>query len=268
VKRRLVLKRDNYDPRDKVVRSKAVQLPPYSSLEEWTPSVADQGQLGACTAFTAVEMTEMLIKKYWEWIPNKSVPADKVQLSQLFQYYNERVIEGDTSEDNGADSRTMMQTAVGTGFCLDSLWPYHVSKFAEQPPAECYSSIHVKPGAYHRVLDLETAKSVIYSGYPVSIGVTLYESFQSEEVANTGLVPMPGPNEQIDGGHEMWLFAYSDTKVVCGQTGAFKVRNHWSRDWGEQGNCWMPYSYIGNAQLCPDKWTLHFGKPWIAAEEA
>jgi C1A family cysteine protease len=267
----LSVKRDTYDARDKVViQSGPINLPKYFSLEEWTPQIADQGQLGACTAFTAVEMLEFLVKKYWEWVPDKTVAADKLQLSQLFQYYNERVLLGTAAEDSGADSRTMMRALVENGVCLESLYPYNIDVFSQTPPDVCYAQASYKPGAYHRILDVETAKSVIYSGYPFSIGIEVYSSFMSAQVAATGLVPMPQVNDTLEGGHEMWCFAYADDKTIIdpdGQVhvGAFKTRNHWGANWGEGGNCWIPYSYLANATIGMDMWTTHLGKPWKSA---
>jgi C1A family cysteine protease len=56
---------------------------------------------------------------------------------------------------------------------------------------------------------------------PVVGGFTVYESFESEPVARTGVVPMPGREEDPVGGHAVLVTGY----VLSGRK--FLVRNSW-----------------------------------------
>jgi len=56
----------------------------------------------------------------------------------------------------------------------------------------------------------------------------VYESFQSREVARTGEVPMPGPDEEALGGHAVLAVGYDDA------TGRFLVRNSWGPGLGKR----------------------------------
>jgi len=49
----------------------------------------------------------------------------------------------------------------------------------------------------------------------------VYQSFESDAVAKSGDVPMPGPSEKIMGGHAVVAVGYDDS------TQRFIVRNSW-----------------------------------------
>ena len=44
-------------------------------------------------------------------------------------------------------------------------------------------------------------RTCLAEGFPFVFGFTVYESFESQEVARTGVVQMPQPNERSIGGH-------------------------------------------------------------------
>ena len=48
-------------------------------------------------------------------------------------------------------------------------------------------------------------KGCLAAGYPFVFGFTVYESFESEAVAKTGKVPMPGSGEKALGGHAVFV---------------------------------------------------------------
>ena len=52
--------------------------------------------------------------------------------SRLFLYYNERALEGTVSTDSGAQIRDGIKSVASQGDCPESIWPYDVTKFADQ----------------------------------------------------------------------------------------------------------------------------------------
>ena len=64
---------------------RALRLPPSADLRHWCSPVEDQGQLGSCTANALAGALELL--------ENKDKDAPFADLSRLFIYYNERVLE-------------------------------------------------------------------------------------------------------------------------------------------------------------------------------
>ncbi len=93
-------------------------------------------------------------------------------------------------------------------------------------------------------------KGCLASGYPFVFGFTVYESFESDQVAQTGHVPMPQAGEQVVGGHAVLAVGYDDSNQW------FIVRNSWGPNWGMQGYFTMPYLYLLDPNLSGDFWMV------------
>ena len=136
--------------------------------------------------------------------------------SRLFIYYNERKKEHHSKEDAGAALRDGIKSIHKQGVCHETSWPYDVSKFTEKPPSECYEEAkHHKAVLYRRVLQLENQfKQCLKLGFPFVLGIAIFESFETPEVVETGLVPLPQQDEKMLGGHAVLCVGYDDEKKV------------------------------------------------------
>lgn len=218
-------------------------LPTSVDLRSECPAVYDQGQLGSCTAnaiAAAIEF-DLLKQKKSDFMP-----------SRLFIYYNERAIEGTVDSDSGAQIRDGIKSVGSQGDCPETSWPYDISKFADKPPQSCYDdAVQHKAVQYERTIrDLNQMKGCLASGYPFVFGFTVYQSFESQDVAQTGHAPMPSASEQAVGGHAVVAVGYDDTQNW------FIVRNSWGASWGMKGYFTLPYAYLLNANLSDDFWTI------------
>jgi C1A family cysteine protease len=214
-------------------------------LRAQCPPVYDQGQLGSCTANAiagAIQFNELKADWLNDWVP-----------SRLFIYYNERVIEGDVDQDAGASLRDGLTTVSKQGVCTEGQWPYDITQFAVLPPASVYADAAKDlVDSYMSVTQLTSnLKACLLEGFPFFFGFTVYESFESDEVAATGIIPMPNTQtEEILGGHAVDIVGYDDSKE------AFIIRNSWGSDWGLAGYAYMPYSYVTDSTLASDFWTV------------
>ena len=251
--RRYGLKASPPDPRDLHLRSapiKIAPLPPVVDLETWCGPVKDQGSLGACTAFAGAGNREYLARRF---------NGEDVILSPLYLYYQERFLDGTLAEgDTGSTGRTSCRAMNKFGICEETEDRYDVSRFMVAPtPEQCGAAIKYRAGAYHALLTPYDLKTCMASGYPALVGFTVYESFESSRVAETGVWSLPDKRrELVLGGHEVLFVGYDD------QRAAFKVRNSWGPDWGQRGNFWFPYAAAGDPDILMDAWMQHLGKPW------
>jgi C1A family cysteine protease len=239
--------RDLPDDRDFVYGAPLVRFPqglPRSvDLRSECPPVYDQGQLGSCTGNGIAGAIEFDQRKQRtkEFTP-----------SRLFIYYSERVIEGTVSQDAGAQIRDGIKSVAKVGAPPESDWPYNIAKFAVRPPPKAYRDAKQDlVSAYSRVVqDTTQMRGCLAEGYPFVFGFTVYQSFESETVARTGIVPMPGTGEAVLGGHCVVAVGYDDSKR------RFIIRNSWGTGWGLHGYCLMPYEYLINPRLASDFWTI------------
>ena len=155
--------------------------------------------------------------------------------------------------DSGAYIRDGIKSLNVDGICPEKEWPYIIGKFKEKPPKKCYdNALKSTVKTYARITNnnLTHLQSCLSEGYPFVFGFTVYESFQSEAVAKTGMLPMPKAKEKVLGGHAVLAVGYDNKKQ------AVIVRNSWGSGWGDKGNFYMPYAYITNSNLCDDFWTI------------
>jgi C1A family cysteine protease len=259
--------KDIFDPRDHAVapnRKDNVSI----SFRELVPYWKNQGTAGSCTGHAGTEMLEMLYRRQWSRLGQR-VDVNNLRFSPMFLYTMERVLEGTFSIDAGAESRSIFQALAKIGCCLESDDPYNEAEVITMPtPAQIESATQYKIGAYHRILDVDTAKTVLESGYTFTIGIPVFQQIESDEAAATGFLRVPKNSDSPIGGHEMHVIGANDSKEVLGEVGAFEVQNSWGKGWGDHGCAWIPYRYFEATESEWDMWTAHFGKPWKPKKDA
>ena len=219
-------------------------LPTKIDLRPQCPPVYDQGQLGSCTGNAIGAAVQFDRAK-------QSAKPDFVP-SRLFIYYNERDIEHTVAQDSGAMIRDGIKSISKVGVCPEPEWPYVIEQFAQKPPAGAFKDAKkYKAVSYSRLVQTTAQmKGCLASGYPFVFGFTVYDSFESEAVAESGVVPMPQTSEQVLGGHAVLAVGYDD------QTQRFIVRNSWGNNWGMAGYFTIPYAYLADDNLAEDFWTV------------
>ena len=234
---------DHRDMMYGAVRRMPATLPRSVDLRPHCSPVEDQGQLGSCTGNAIAGAVEFLEKKDG---------AAFINVSRLFIYYNERVIEHTVNSDSGAMIRDGIKSLMKQGVCSEKKWPYVISKFTNKPSPACFKeALNHQVQAYARLQTVDEMRACLADGYPFVFGFTVYEGFESPAVAKTGVLPMPNKSkEKMLGGHAVLAVGYDDAQQ------RFLVRNSWGTGWGMRGYFTMPYDYVGDRNLSDDFWTI------------
>jgi C1A family cysteine protease len=220
------------------------QLPEKMDLTELMPPVYNQLTVGSCTAQAIAAALDY---------DRKQRQKEFMDPSRLFIYYNERDMEGTVGQDSGAYIRDGIKSVADLGVCHEALWPYDIARFKDRPDSKCYEeAVQYQALRYERLdnRSLYSLKYALAKGHPIVFGFAVYESFETREMANTGIGKMPGRKERMLGGHAVLAAAYDDS------IGRFLIRNSWSSSWGMKGYFTLPYEYLTSTDLADDFWVI------------
>jgi hypothetical protein len=211
------------------------------------PSVGmayDQGQEGACTGNALARVARAM--------------GVHVDPSRQFIYVGERLIEGVAlTKDSGAFGRDGAKLLLHTGVCGEGSFPYNHHDMVTKPPRSAYDEAkNHRIRSYKHIYSVGALIDALASDHMVPFGFEVPESFESDEVAHTGVLGMPKPGEKFVGGHEVFACGYDlDANVAfCG--------NSWGDGWGmrlklsdgvERGGFFtMPLAFLASRKLCDD----------------
>lgn len=246
---------DKYDPKDR--RFAPVRLGFASSVPEHVdlrgPRADDQGGIGSCGAHAITRMMEHMWPEFGD-------------VSRLDIYGGVREMRNEFYEDSGVETRDLFKFVRKSGGIEENAWPYNV--------ANIYRKLTRRPDKVYRLASYERLRNeqdiieCLSSGYKFVLGYSMYESFDGEEIARTGVMTMPDPRrEKFIGGHAVCVEGYS---LNFKETDAFKqsgvdpalvenrallICNSWGESWGLAGRFWMPMSYALAPATGNDAWT-------------
>lgn len=220
-----------------------IALPSSFAMTTGFPPIYDQGATGSCTgnAWAAA----FSFQAYKQGILN-------FDPSRLFIYYNERILEGTTASDSGAQVKSGADALNRWGALSESLWAFLPSNLTVVPPPVDYITAHANILTDYKFVnqDLISIKTALFNNHPIVFGFTVYEGFESTYVARTGEMSMPGWGESVVGGHCVVAIGWNDENqtILC--------RNSWGSNWGKNGLFMMPYRYILDPKLATDFWVI------------
>jgi len=229
------------DRRDFRMVCGAAELPRRVDLRHLCSPVEHQDQLNSCTANATVGAMEMLERRQG---------IEQRDLSRLFVYWNTRVIDGSADKDIGSYISSAMKAVKKSGACLESVWPYDVSKVFTEPSYEAYQDgLERQAIEYARVEQGPGVLQTLSRGFPVVFGMMLYGSFDPV-AGRTGTAPVPQPGEPRVGGHAMLIVGYDMDEQM------YLVRNSWGGRWGDGGYCKVPFGMVDNPAMSWDFWAV------------
>lgn len=237
--RKYLLTKDKEDSRDRLFRGAfaPIELPKSVDLRPKMPPIINQGQVGSCQTCALLALDQYVIG--YPFAP--SVP---------FGYYCLHDVMGvDHSEDCGGTLRDTIKTLVQYGACNSDIWA-NTSDWTLKPSDAAYTDGLAgddKLHQYYRIKSEDDIKQALAQGHGVYIGVTVYESFESEDAIRTGNIPMPQDNEKELGGHALDIVGYRED-------GVYIIRNSWGTEVGDKGYFYMTTDVL--AKLLMDAWII------------
>jgi C1A family cysteine protease len=219
-------------------RKSTLELPAKVDLRPKMPPVYDQLSLGSCSANAIVAAVEYDISGF--------------NGSRLFVYYNEKLIENDISNDNGATIEDGIKSIIKYGVCEESYYPYSVENFKNRPSDEAYKNALLYRALNIKKLhnDINIYKNCLASGFPIITSIYVYKSFEGVTAAATGVIKMPLVGEKNMGGHAILICGYDD------DTQCWIGRNSWGAKWGDKGYFYLPYIYLLDSSLASTGWSI------------
>lgn len=257
-KLRYHLARDRRDSRDFLYSLEPHHLrkplPSRVDLRSHCPRIQDQGSLGTCTAHAVAGAYG-----YEQRVQKLRV----INPSRLFINYNELALTNQTKKRKPTVRlRDALKAVAKKGVCPESVWKYrdNPSLLLKQPPKKAFDAASKRRVfEYHRI-PIESMKPEVFLKHlkrcladrcPVVFGFELYESFKTDKVKKTGIVPIPDrKHDKFDTGHAVMAVGYDDRRK------AVLFRNSWGTDWGMKGYFWMPYKMISDPKFTHDFWTI------------
>lgn len=197
-------------------------------------NIKDQGQLGTCSVFSIVSVYEYILKK----------TKKEHDLSERFVYYNVLQDSG-IMEDTGASLYGVVESITKYGVCAENYCKYDVGKYHIAPSKEAYEDAmtHKIKVAKNVKINHDDITSALSEGYPVTISLKIFDSFGNQ---SKGFVYRPTDEEITEnkyGNHAMVICGYSEEDKV------YIVRNSWGKGFGDNGYCYIPFSYIEDSSL-------------------
>ena len=236
-------------------------LPSSVDLRKSCAPVKDQGEFGACSGFSSSVATEFLeLKELKSNLPPSIAELEYMDghfcpVSPMFIYNNERLIEGTPlSQDAGATTLVdACKTLTIKGVCRETTFPYTPENLQVVPPAAAYAeaAVHKVPKYWAIQQSGYQMMSCLAEGYPFLFGIVVFDSMMSDEVAQTGQVPLPTDGDSQVGGHALCCVGYEHKSHWIFQ-------NSWGPKWGDKGFGYLPWEYLLDPQLGDDFLTLRY----------
>jgi hypothetical protein len=234
-----------------------IVVAPVADTRKFCGPVKDQGGEGACTAHAGTEA--------FEWIDRAYFKNSRIYSPQ-YTYAKELIAQGDFPNDEGSDGTTLCGTLIVNGCCELSLFPYVSGQIVRPTAAQDLDAAKHTLGSFHGLTGSKTALSILGdpTPWPVLVGFTVYESFESDQVAKTGVYDPNLGAESVLGGHEVLMVGYdvgeTPTLRPSGSKPSALIMNSWGTGWGLSGFVWMALSVLDASDT--DLKIAHSGGPW------
>jgi C1A family cysteine protease len=191
--------------------------------------VKNQGNIGSCGSFAAINGLEFLDKK-------------RADLSENNLYFKVRQKDymNTFPLDSGSNGRNLMKVLNKEGAILEAFYPYDVLTYNNGSKANASFLSYVgkfwRVNKYESLSDILSIKKALSDDKPVWLGISVQEDWFVYDSFSDPLAY--DPSKASIGGHAIALVGYDDSLK------SFKFVNSWGNNWGEDGFGWITYDYF------------------------
>ncbi|NOT51842.1 MAG: peptidase C1A papain [Chitinophagaceae bacterium] len=213
-------------------------LPESANLQQFAPSVGNQGAQGSCVAWSSAYAARTILES-----ARSGNDPDNVRFSPSF-LYNQIGLDG----CQGSYIIRAMEFMTQRGSVPYNDFAYDEQDCTRQPGQQLLSNAtQFKMHGFNRLslgdrndaIDLHAIKENLAQGAPVVIGMMVGQSFMQSMKGQDVWQPESGDENMMGfGGHAMCVVGYDDTKY----SGAFLLMNSWGPEWGNNGFAWVNYN--------------------------
>jgi hypothetical protein len=217
-------------------------LPPSISHVSKLVDILDQDNSNTCVTHAIMQSVQMLV-------------GGKLG-SVLFPYFMGRIATGTQHTDVGSRFRDVFRAMERWGFCLETSWPFDLSKVNVMPNrTACHRALPAREGdvdrtTYRRITEsgtdrIDAVKRVVAAGYTVCFGTQIDRDFQRGRFDPEE--PQSPPKGDSVGGHAMLIVGYDARGCL--------VANSYGKRFGRDGFFWMSWEWLAWSKLS-DLWVI------------
>ncbi|NPC55487.1 C1 family peptidase [Caenimonas soli] len=249
VERKLNVRRDTLDFRDRMFEATLIEVPTHIPLAAWRKlrvPLLDQGEEGACTGFGLATVANYLLLR------RKVVPDNAPVSARMLYEMARRYDEWPGENYSGSSARGAMKGWHKHGVCQEDGWPYGLGPKDPKglTQARTADAMRRPLGAYLRVnhRDLVAMHSALAEVGVLFASATVHQGWS--QVDSKGAIPYPAP---LSGGHAFAIVAYDSE--------GFWIQNSWGTGWGMGGFARISYDdWLANGT---DVWVARLGAPVV-----
>src|SRR5215207_1190082 len=211
--------------------------------DEFLPPIRDQLALGSCVGHSVSSALLYSLRQKGEVFRKPGYG-----LSPLYCYYRAREYINTIHEDSGAYIRDGVKGAFAYGVATEATHPYKIDRFTKAPTqtANTTARWHQIKGGYKRCLSVDEVMQALSEDMAVAGG---FSCFSNLDAGHKGHIPMPGPNDSLEGGHAVFFVAADPA------TREFKFANSWNETWGDGGYGYLPFAFFEKG-WADDFWSI------------
>lgn len=215
---------DEPDERDLKKHVKSGWLPDSYPISQYSPRAMNQGQTGACGAFTG-----------WSLIYNITARLLSPVSIDPFRLYDDiRKWRGSYPDDTGMSIRELFKFLHQVGAAIEGVKSRFKIPGYERIPVNASTPMLLK-------------QTIALEKLPVVAGIRISdEQMRSSYFASTGIL-----FDQYQEKH------YNHAVMIDGYGSMFHFLNSWGIRWGHGGRGYLPMSFVANDKLMIDLWSLH-----------